>query len=151
MRSFHGVGQRNGAEHFVQPPFLDVNLVKLPALAAREFRHAADERAVAATLARISPHDGTAAGFVHYIDFGGERRQLFGERLRVCTMCRKPHGARKIRTRLQFLRRTRGDDAAAIDDDDARAGGFDFFENVRRKYDRLVLDRKSTRLNSSHT
>ena len=42
-----------------------------------------------------------------------------------------------FRAPLQFLRRAVGHDPAAIDDDGARTGRFDFLENVRRENDRL--------------
>ena len=43
------------------------------------------------------------------------------------------------RARLQLLRRAVGDDLAAVDDDDARAGRLDLLQDVGREDDRLVL------------
>ena len=44
-----------------------------------------------------------------------------------------------FRTCLKFLRRTVSHHAAAVDDDHARAGCFDFFEDVCGENDRLFL------------
>ena len=47
-------------------------------------------------------------------------------------------GAGELRHATQLCGRAVGDDAAAVDDDGARAGGVDFLEDVGREDDRLV-------------
>ena len=63
-----------------------------------------------------------------------ERRQL----LQRSAVRRQRHRAGEVRHVAQLFRRAVGDDAAAVDDDRARAGGVDLLEDVGREHDRLV-------------
>ena len=64
-------------------------------------------------------------------------RQALEQRLGYAS-CEQVHRARHFGARLQLGRRAVRHDAPAVDDDDARAHGLDFFQYVRREDDRLV-------------
>src|SRR6185312_5239867 len=125
----------DGAEDFVEPSRLEVQLLQLQALARGELRDRGQDRGPAArqgsearlTLADLHAGDGRQGG-----NGGTECREL----IRLLQL---------QRYRIVITRATGepdggvvGDQAAARDDDGARAHGRDFFQDVRRDDDDLV-------------
>ena len=116
-----------------------MNLVELPLFTLRQFGDAADKRGVAAARLRISPHHGKAALFGEDLTARGNGGEFFHDGRSGGATHRQMNRTSSFRTCLEFLRRTVSHHAAAVDDDHARAGCFDFFEDVCGENDRLFL------------
>ena len=139
MRPPHSVGQGDVAEHFVEPAFLGVDLVELPAFACGKLRHAARERRAGGFIRIHAGFDAIVfcAEDVHALR-ARHLREALGERRRGEPAGAQVHGAGGFRARLELFRCAVRDDASAVDDDHARAHDFHLFEDVRRKNDGLV-------------
>src|SRR3954469_463912 len=124
----HRVGEGDAAEDFVELAAFAVHAFDGPAVLVDELDHVARELGALRLVFRID-----AEGAVDLLD-AAERFQPFFR----CAARLHGDGAGEVRHAAQLGRRAVGDDAAAVDDDGARAGGVYFLEDVRREDDRLV-------------
>src|SRR3990172_7455757 len=76
------IRQRNAAEHFVEPPFLGMDLGHLPALARGEFGHVAREAAVASGFIGIDAGFDLAIALAQ--DFGAPGARQWDEPFLEC-------------------------------------------------------------------
>jgi hypothetical protein len=125
---FCRVGKRDAAEHFVQLAALAVHALHLPAAAVHQVDDLLGQLGGLRFVLRIDaeaavePFDAAELGEVFLVGAARRQRHRAGQR---------GHAA-------QLLRSAVGHDAAAVDDDGARAGGVDFLEDMGREHDRLA-------------